>query len=80
MDNIILDIDKNVVNIFSNEPIDKILSNLNLNNYYQTKQTHSDIVHIVDDNYTNNSIGDALITNHTNKPIIIKTAAAVFLD
>lgn len=77
MDNIILDIDKNIVNIFSAEPIETIISKLNLNNYYQTKQIHSDIIHIVDNNYINNSIGDALITNHTNKPLIIKVADCV---
>jgi len=77
MDKITLDIDKNIINIFSSEKIDKILSDLKLDNYYELKQTHSDIVHIVDDNYINCSIGDALITNKPNKTLIIKVADCV---
>lgn len=77
MNDITLNIDESILNIFSSEPIDKILTKLNLDNYYETKQVHSNIVHIVDNNYINKSIGDALITNIPNKPIIIKIADCV---
>ena len=77
MNDIILDIDKSVINIFSSKQLDKILNELNLDNYYETKQTHSNIVHIVDNNYINKSIGDALITNIPNTPIIIKIADCI---
>lgn len=77
MDDIILNIDNNIINIFSSNSIDNILSKLNLNNYYELKQTHSDIINILDDNYINNTIGDALITNEINKSIIIKVADCI---
>ena len=77
MDNIVLNIDKDILNIFSHKNIDELLSELKLDNYYETKQTHSDIIHIVDENYINQSIGDALITNISNKPLIIKIADCV---
>ncbi|MBQ2872439.1 MAG: peptidoglycan editing factor PgeF [Bacilli bacterium] len=77
MNNIKIDIDNCILNIFSSDKIDNILSNLNLNNYYEVKQIHSDIVNIVDENYINNSIGDAMITNIPNKPLIIKVADCV---
>lgn len=77
MANITLDIDKSIINIFSSEPINKIINDLNLSNYYEVKQVHSNIVHIVDNNYINNTIGDALITNIPNKPIIIKVADCI---
>ena len=77
MNNIKLNIDNNILNIFSSNPIDEILKELNLTNYYEAKQIHSDIIHIIDDNYINNSIGDALITNNINKPLIIKIADCV---
>lgn len=77
MGNITLDIDKNILNIFSSKSINEILKELNLDNYYETKQVHSNIVHIVDDNYINSSTGDALITNKPNKPLIIKIADCV---
>lgn len=77
MDDIILDIDSNIINIFSNKPIDNVLETLNLDNYYEVKQVHSDIVHIIDNNYINNTIGDALITNLPNQPLIIKVADCV---
>lgn len=77
MDNIILNIDNNILNVFTSKGIKEILQKYNLNNYYETKQIHSNIVHIVDDNYINGSIGDALITNKINKPLIIKVADCV---
>ena len=77
MNDIKLNIDNNILNLFSNKPIKDLLKELNLNNYYEVKQTHSDIVHILDDNYINSSVGDALITNQPNKPIIIKVADCI---
>ena len=77
MNDIILDIDKSIINIFSNKNLNQILNELNLNNYYEVKQTHSDIIHIIDNNYTNTQIGDALITKDINKPIIIKVADCI---
>jgi len=77
MNNITLDIDKNILNLFSSKSINEMLKELNLNNYYETKQVHSNIVHVVDDNYINNSTGDALITNKPNTPLIIKIADCV---
>lgn len=77
MNDITLNIDNNILNIFSNKEIKDILNELNLDNYCECKQTHSDIIHIIDDNYINKSIGDALITNKPNKPIIIKVADCI---
>lgn len=77
MNNIILDIDKSIINIFSSDRVDKILNKLKIDKYYEVKQIHSNIVHIIDDEYLNNSIGDALITNIPNKPLIIKVADCV---
>lgn len=77
MDNITLNIDTNIINIFSSNNIENILKELNLDNCYEAKQIHSDIVNILDNNYINNTIGDALITNLPNKPIIIKVADCV---
>lgn len=77
MNNITLDIDKNIINIFSSNNIDKILNELNLDNYYELKQVHSNIVHIVDDHYINKSVGDALITNIPNIPLVIKVADCI---
>ena len=74
MNDVILNIDSNLLNIFSNKEIKELIKELKLNNYYEVKQTRSDIVHIIDDNYINNSVGDALITNQKNTPIIIKIA------
>ena len=77
MNDIILNIDSNILNIFSNKEINDLIKELKLDNYYEVKQTHSDIVHIIDDNYINNSVGDALITNQKNTPIIIKIADCI---
>ena len=77
MDNISLNIDKSIINIFSNNSINNIKKELNIDNYYECKQIHSDIINIIDDNYINNTIGDALITNIPNKPIIIKVADCI---
>ena len=77
MDNISLNIDNSIINIFSSNVIDNIIKKLNLNNYYELKQIHSDIINILDNNYINNTIGDAIITNKVNKPIIIKVADCI---
>ena len=77
MNDITLNIDSNILNIFSNKEINDLIKELKLNNYYEVKQTHSDIVHIIDDNYINDSVGDALITNQKNTPIIIKIADCI---
>lgn len=77
MNDITLNIDNNILNIFTSKSIKELLQELDLNSYYETKQTHSNIIHIVDDNYINGSIGDALITNKLNKPLIIKIADCV---
>ena len=77
MGDIKLNIDNNILNVFTSKNIKELLQKLNLNDYYETKQTHSNIVHIIDDNYINSSIGDALITNKINKPLIIKIADCV---
>jgi len=62
-----INIDYKVYNIFTND-----INKLNINNYYELKQIHSDIINILDDNYINNTKGDAIITNQINKPMIIK--------
>ena len=77
MDDITINIDDSIINIFSSKPINNILSNLNLNKYYELKQIHSDIIHIVDNNYNIPLDGDALITKDINKPIIIKVADCI---
>ena len=77
MSNIKLNIDNNILNIFSSNQIESILKELNLNNYYELKQIHSNIVHILDNNFINNTEGDAIITNIPNIPIIIKVADCV---
>lgn len=70
-------IDTNIINIFTKEDITPILNNLSINNYYYLEQIHSNIVHLVNDNYKNNSKGDALITNKINTPLVIKTADCI---
>jgi len=77
MSDIKLNIDTNIINIFSNKNIETILKELNLDKYYECKQIHSDIVNIVDNNYINNTTGDALITNQKNIPLIIKVADCI---
>ena len=77
MNDISINIDDSLINLFSSKNIDEILKELHINNYYQTKQIHSDIIHLVDNNYINNSEGDALITNIPNIPIIIKVADCI---
>ncbi len=77
MNDIKLNIDNNILNIFSNKPLKDLLKEQKLDIYYEVKQTHSDIVHILDNNYINQSIGDAIITNKKNTPIIIKVADCV---
>ena len=46
-------------------------------NYYELKQVHSDTIIIVDDNYENNTTGDAMITTKKNIPLAIKTADCI---
>lgn len=77
MNNINLNIDKNVLNLFSSNSISKILNELNLDKCYELKQVHSNIVHIVDNNYINKSVGDAIITNIPNIPLVIKVADCI---
>ena len=77
MNDIKLNIDNNIINIFSNKLIEEILDELKLNKYYESKQIHSDIVNIIDDKYINNTEGDALITNKIGIPLIIKVADCV---
>lgn len=77
MGDITLNIDENILNIFTNKTINEILKEFELNEFYELKQTHSNIVHIVDENYINESIGDALITNQKNKPLVIKIADCI---
>ena len=67
-----VNIDDNIFNIFTND-----IKKLNIDNYYELKQTHSDIINILDDNYINNTEGDAIITNQINKPMIIKVADCI---
>ena len=67
----------NVFNVFSSAPLDLILAKYQINNYYYLNQIHSDIVLIADNNYVNNTDGDALITNEVNKPLVIRTADCV---
>lgn len=77
MNDIKLNIDNNIINIFSNKNINDILTELNLKEYYELEQIHSDIIHFVDNKYINRSEGDTLITNIPNKPIIIKIADCI---
>ena len=62
----------NIFNIFTND-----IKKLNINNYCELKQTHSDIINILDDHYINHTEGDAIITNQINKPMIIKVADCI---
>ncbi len=64
----------NILNIFTSNNIQETLDKYHLDSYYELTQIHSTITHIVDDNYQNNSKGDALITNKENTPLVIKTA------
>ena len=45
--------------------------------YCELNQIHSDIVITVDDNYQNNTEGDAMITTKKNIPLVIKTADCI---
>lgn len=70
-------IDDSLFNIFSSNKLENILKEYHLTNYYYLDQIHSNIIHIVDDNYQNNSQGDGLITNKINTPLVIKTADCI---
>ena len=60
----------NLFNLFtSNKP--------NIDFYYELNQIHSDIIVTIDDNYQNNTIGDAMITTKKNTPLVIKTADCI---
>ena len=52
-----------VMNIFTSNSLDNVMNEYKLSEYYSVNQIHSNIVHIVNDNYINSSSGDALITN-----------------
>ena len=67
----------NIFNIFSSYPLQEILRNYNINDYYYLNQIHSNKVLILDSNYKNNSDGDALITDEINKAIVIRTADCI---
>ena len=67
----------NVFNIFTSKDLESIKKEYNINKYYELKQIHSNIVFIIDNNYKNNSPGDALITDKKNTPILIKTADCI---
>ena len=67
---ITFNIDDNVFNIFTSKEID-------ISKYYELNQIHSNKVLIVDNNYQNNSIGDAMITNLKDKKLVIKTADCI---
>lgn len=69
-------IDNNIINIFSNN-INYIKNKYNIKEYYELTQIHSTITNIVDDNYINKTVGDALITNKVNTPLVIKTADCI---
>ena len=70
-------IPNNVFNIFSSYPLDDIIKKYHLDNYYELKQIHSDIVINTNDNYRNNTSGDAIITSKKNIPLVIKTADCI---
>ena len=86
-----INIDNNIYNIFTND-INKLNISgyvadkkynlnddiiLNENHLLHGIGKHSDIINILDDNYINNTEGDALITNQINKPMIIKVADCI---
>lgn len=74
---LILDINPIVFNIFSSKDLESIIKKYNLKECYSLTQIHSNIVHIVDDNYQDKTLGDGLITNKKNIALIIKTADCI---
>lgn len=70
-------IDDSLFNIFSCDNLENILKEYQLTNYYYLDQIHSNIIHIVDNNYQNNSQGDGLITSKPNIPLVIRTADCI---
>ena len=62
----------NVLNIFTSDTLNNLIKNYHLDKYYYLDQIHSDKILIVDNNYHNNTSGDALVTTSKNTPIIIK--------
>lgn len=71
------DIDNDIINIFSSRSIDAVLEEYQLDTYYYLNQIHSDIIHIVNKDYINGSDGDAIITNKSNTPLVIRTADCI---
>lgn len=67
----------NVLNIFTSDTLNNLIKNYHLDKYYYLDQIHSDKILIVDNNYHNNTSGDALVTTSKNTPIIIKTADCI---
>ena len=63
------DIAPNLYNLFT--------TNINIEDYYELKQMHTDTIVIVDDSYQNNTRGDAMITTKKNIPLVIKTADCI---
>ena len=72
----IFNIDDNIINIFSNS-IDDIKKKYKITDYYELTQIHSTNTIIVDNNYINKTVGDTLITNKINTPLVIKTADCI---
>lgn len=71
------DIDNNIFNVFSSDTFENIKKKYNLNNCSNLNQIHSNIIKIVDENYQNNSLGDAMITKEKNIALVIKTADCI---
>lgn len=72
----VFNIDDNIINIFSNS-IDDIKKKYKITDYYELTQIHSTNTIIVDNNYINKTVGDALITNKINTPLVIKIADCI---
>ena len=73
------DIDKNIINFFTAKEYDlsTVLKKLNIKNYFCLNQIHSNIVHIVDENYQDKKDGDAFITKIPNCALVIRTADCI---
>ena len=67
----------NIFNIFTSDSLTNTISKYHLNSYCSLNQIHSDTIISIDDNYQNNSTGDAMITNQKNIPLVIKTADCI---
>ena len=63
--------------VFSPLPLTETITNYHIKEYYYLDQIHSTIVNIVDDNYLNNTKGDAMITTKKNVGLVIRTADCI---